>query len=112
MRFNNWTTGFAFGGIMGILFGAWPPLGTVFVLVFLALAWRTSRPAAALAGLLVGAPGLWMALLTWAAFSCMKFEQAPGQVCIGPDLIGWYLVPGAAFLAGIALTWRETQVRR
>lgn len=109
-RTSNWIAGFGFGGFMAIAINL-GVIGLVLLVAFLLPALRSRERVAAIAGLLVGGPGLWVGLVGLAAVGCSSFDAQPGQECVGPDLTGWYLVAAALLMAGILLTWREARAR-
>lgn len=110
-RASNWIAGFGLGGIIGILGGGLPVVGLLLVAAFLVPAMRSRAPMAAVAGLLVGAPGSWLLLVGRATLACDAFDAGAGQECTGPDLTAWILGASILLVAGVALTAREWRRR-
>ena len=111
-RASNWIAGFGVGGFAGLLISALPAVGVLMVVAFLVPALRSRAPLAAVAGLLIGGPVLWVVILGRAVIACGEFDAQPGQECVGPDLTAWFAAAGVVLIAGILLTWREARRRR
>jgi hypothetical protein len=109
---SNWIAGFGVGGFVGILVGGLPILGLLLVVAFLVPAMRSHAPIAAVAGLLIGGPLMWVVILGRAVLACNEFDAQPGQECIGPDLTAWFVAASILLTAGVLLTWRAARAAR
>ena len=103
-RFSNWLAGLTVGAAGGFMLGIWPSLGAIVVAAFLGGVVRTTARAAAMGGLLIGLPSLWLALVGQATLTCQQFNSVPGQGCVAPDLRGWTLVTVCLLVVGVILT--------
>jgi hypothetical protein len=110
-RASNWIAGFGLGGFAALMITALPAFGALMVVTFLVPALRSRAPLAAVAGLLVGGPVLWVVIFGRAVLACGEFDAQPGQECVGPDLTAWFAAAGVVLVAGILLTWREARRR-
>lgn len=111
-RASNWIAGFGVGGFVGILVGGLPILGLILVVAFLVPAVRSRAPGAAIAGLLIGGPLVWIVILGRAVVACNEFDAQPGQECVGPDLTGWFVIATILLTAGVLLTRRAARASR
>ncbi len=81
-----------------------PVFGWVIAAAFLVGLVRATPRIPAVGGLFLGLGTTWLSLLMRSHFECQRFNAAPGQSCMEPD-IGPYLALGAVLVAiGIVAT--------
>jgi hypothetical protein len=101
MMRGSWIAGLSVGGGIGLLFGVFPSLAALLFLAFVGPAVFSRHRQAAIGGLFIGIPALWLTLVAVANANCTAFDAAPNQDCIAPDLTGWGAFALSLLLVGL-----------
>ena len=80
------------GVAAGFWLAEWPTLGAVIAIAFAVPAALSRARSAALGGLLVGIPALWLTVIGFATTRCANFDAGPGQECVMADVGPWVAV--------------------
>ena len=104
---RDWFAGLAVGAAAGFLLAVLPTLGAVLAVVFAVPALRSRTRVAALGGLLVGMPAVWLTIMGMAAARCAAFDGQPGQECGMGDIWGWGAIVVGLLAIGLVLTVRS-----
>ena len=107
-----WLLGLLLGVLDGFLGFEFPPLALGLLAVATIVLSRDASRAAGIGGLLLGAGGLWIAVLLHAQASCTDFNAGPGQECVMPDVTPYLGAAAVAALVGLALTLRAARGSR
>ena len=100
MNRSAFLAGLAVGAASGLLLGVWPTLGFLIAVAFAIPAAISRGRLAALGGLLVGLPSLWLAVIGIATARCAEFDARPGQECVMADVGPWVAVALGLLLLG------------
>jgi len=90
------------GAVAGFWFAEWPPLGAVIALPFAVPAALSRARVAALGGLLMGIPAIWLTVIGLATARCADFDAGPGQECVMADVGPWAAVAVGLLILGAA----------
>jgi hypothetical protein len=104
---RDWLAGLVVGAAAGFLLAALPTLGAVLVFAFAVAALLSRTRVAALGGLLVGMPAVWLTVIGVAAARCAAFDAQPGQECAMGDVWGWVAIAVGLLAMGLVLTMRS-----
>lgn len=104
---RNWLAGLAVGASAGFFFAELPTLGAVLVVAFAVPAIVSRDRIAALGGLLVGIPAMWLTIIGVATARCAAFDAQPGQECGMGDVLGWVGIALGVLAIGLVLTIRS-----
>jgi hypothetical protein len=100
----TWLLGLVDGallGVPGLIFGI---TGVAVVLVIIVSSLLAFRSLPLLSGMLVGAGGLWTALLVrQMVLICSEPDRAAADACVSPDLIRFAVFAAALVLLGVLL---------
>jgi hypothetical protein len=107
---RGWLAGLVVGLVAGFWFAEWPTLGALIVVAFAAPSAFSRTRLAALGGLLVGIPAMWLTVIGLATARCADFNAQPGQECVMGDIGLWPAV--AIALLAIGATASAAAVRR
>ena len=100
MKRSSFLAGLAVGAASGLLLGVWPTLGLLIAVAFAVPAAISRGRLAALGGLLVGLPSVWLAVIGLATARCAEFDAQPGQECVTADVGPWAAVAIGVLLVG------------
>jgi hypothetical protein len=100
---RGWLPGLVVGASCGFLFWLFPAAAVLLLVVFLAVAAWQRRFAVGLSGALAGVGGTWLVLLARSVMECARFDAAPGQECVQPDLGAWFMGGVAMLVIGTIL---------
>jgi hypothetical protein len=99
-RLRGWLAGLIVGVVAGFWFAEWPTLGAVIAVLFAIPAAMSRERVAALGGLLLGIPAMWLTVIGLATARCADFDAQPGQDCVMADVGPWAAVAVALLVAG------------
>ncbi len=108
MTRRDWFAAFVLGAWAGFLLVYGVVLGLALIATFAALAWRR-RSEAAIGGLLTGADGSLLLILSLANLNCSGLADGGGGSCTPPDLTGWFVSGWLLVLVGVGLTTRAAR---
>lgn len=100
MNRSAFLAGLAVGAASGLLLAEWPSLGFLIAVAFAVPAAISRGRLAALGGLLVGLPSLWLAVIGIATARCAEFNAQAGQGCTMADTGPWPAVALGLLLLG------------
>jgi len=110
-RLRGWLAGLVVGVVAGFWFAEWPTLGALIAAAFAVPAAVSRDRVAAIAGLLVGIPALWLTVIGLATARCADFNAQPGQEYAMADVGPWVAV-AVGLLALGAVASAAAAVRR
>jgi hypothetical protein len=97
---RGWLAGLVVGVVAGFWFAEWPTLGALIAIAFAVPAAISRERVAALGGLLVGIPAMWLTVIGLATARCADFGRQPGQECAMADVGPWVAVAIAVLILG------------
>lgn len=99
---RDWLAGLVVGVAAGFWFAEWPTLGVVIAVAFALPAAISVTRLAALGGLLIGIPAMWLTVIGLATARCADFDALPGQECLMADVGPWVAVAIGMLVVGTA----------
>ena len=103
---RDWIAGLAVGAGVGFFFAELPILGAILAVAFAVPALLSRTRVAALGGLLIGIPAMWLTIMGLATARCAEFDAQPGQECEMGDVTGWVAIAVGVLAIGVVLTIR------
>lgn len=97
---RNWLAGLVVGVVAGFWFAEWPTLGAVIAIAFAVPAVISATRLAALGGLLIGIPAMWLTVIGLATARCADFNDQPGQECVMAAVGPWVAVAVGLLVLG------------
>ena len=101
-RPRGWLAGLVVGVVAGFWFAEFPTLGAIIAVAFAVPAALSRTRLAALGGLLVGIPAMWLTVIGLATARCADFAAQPGQDCVMADVGPWVAVAVGLLILGAA----------
>lgn len=101
---SNWLAGVVVGVAAGVLTLTFPTLGWLIVAAFLVGVIQARPRLPAVSGLSIGFGATWLALFARSYLACERFDAAPNQECIVPDLSLLFLAAALLLAVGIGMT--------
>jgi len=99
---RGWLAGLVVGVAAGFWLAEWPTLGALIALAFAVPAALSRARVAALGGLLMGIPAIWLTVIGLATARCADFDAGPGQECVMADVGPWAAVAVGLLILGAA----------
>jgi hypothetical protein len=99
-----WFGGLVVGAASVLLLTELPAAGVVIAVAFAVPALASARRLPGIAGLLVGLPATWLAVIGLATARCAAFDPQPGSECGMGDVSGLAVMAAALLVVGLALS--------
>jgi hypothetical protein len=101
---RDWLAGLVVGVAAGFWFAEWPTLGALIAVAFAVPAALSRTRPAALGGLLIGIPAMWLTVIGLATARCAEFDAQSGQSCVMADVEPWLAIAAGLLALGALMS--------